>query len=121
MSSHPDLQASGQVHVAAERNLVSAVERIGTDIARWIGEVGSGGAEIVVSRRGYIAREGIRDLQVCVLDAGKRARYILLQAGLQAVVYRTPNGEEHFIRAHRIIDSGESRCSAGGTPAEHIP
>src|SRR5208282_6075670 len=120
MSGQPDLKARRQIHIAAKGNLVSAIQGIGANIAVGIGKIGSGCAEIVVSRGCHISRKGIGNLQVCMPNRRKRPCNILLQGCLQRVVDGTPNGEQHLVGAHRIIDTGKSRRCARGTTAQHV-
>src|ERR1051326_71333 len=115
---HSKAETARKINVSAKRELVSAVQKCGTEVSARLVVVSSCENEILVaiSRRardlcatsGIQTRQTVRNLEIGILDALDRIADVLYQFHLQSVVYRAPNWLQHKERILEPVLTAES-------------
>src|ERR1051326_1649585 len=115
---HSKAETARKINISTKRELVSAVQKRGTEVSARLVVVGGCQDEILVaiSRRaghlrttsGVQAGKAVRNLEIGVLDSLDRIADVLDQFHLQSVIYRASNWLEHKERRLSWVFATES-------------
>src|SRR5215470_9927253 len=117
MHYRPKAEVPRKIKGAAERELVRAVQPIGSKETRGVIIVDGGIDEVSIQRRADIARQGVRDNQVRSFKPLERVVHVGTERGVKCVQHRTAGGEQHLVHAEVRVLAWKCRAWTWEAPA----